>query len=95
MNCNRVLVIAFALLLAMSIGSKRLGAQATVGTGSIEGVITDATGAVIPNAKVTITNRDTGRTIAQVSTSAGTFNVGSLIPGNYAVRVEEPHFKTS
>lgn len=95
MNWNRLLVVAFALVMAMSIGSTRLAAQATVGTGSIQGVITDATGAVIPNAKVTVTNRDTGRTIDLISTSAGTFNIGSLIPGNYAVRVEEARFKTS
>ena len=62
--------------------------------GTIQGVVTDPQGGVVPNAKVTITNKDTGASNDTTTSSAGTFTSGSLIPGNYTVRVEAPSFKT-
>jgi hypothetical protein len=52
-------------------------------------------GGVVPNAKVSVTNKDTGRTIDTTTTSAGTFSSGSLGPATYTVRVEAPSFKTT
>jgi Carboxypeptidase regulatory-like domain len=95
MNWKRFLGVMFALLVTLSFGSARVSAQATVGTGSVQGIITDSTGGVIAGAKVSIINSDTGRTIDLATTSAGTYNASSLIPGNYSVRVEAPNFKTS
>lgn len=63
-------------------------------TGSIAGTITDATHAVIPNAKVTITDEGTG-VARQVNTdSAGIYSVPSLTPGNYRVQVQSPGLQT-
>ncbi len=50
-------------LLACSLcagGSHRVNAQSQALNGQIEGVVTDATGAAIPNASITITNMETG-----------------------------------
>jgi Carboxypeptidase regulatory-like domain len=68
--------------------------QATISTGGISGTVVDPTGAAVADAKVTITNRDTGQVFSFVTTSAGTYSSGSLIPGNYTVRVEAKGFKT-
>src|SRR5262249_5523906 len=57
-------------------------------TGSIQGTITDPSGAVIPDAKVTIRNLDTNQVREITTSSSGTYNSGSLFPGNYLVRVE-------
>jgi len=95
MNCKRLLMVTFALLIAVSTNCTRLAAQATINTGSIQGVVTDAQGAVVPNAKVTISNKDTGQLINAATSSAGQFSVAALNPGTYVVRVETPNFKTS
>lgn len=62
---------------------------------SITGTVTDSSGALTPNAKVTITNVATG--VAKTATvgSAGTYVVTDLIPGTYTVRVELAGFQTA
>src|SRR5580704_3611023 len=70
-------------------------AQTTVGQGSIQGTVTDPSGAVVGGAKVTITHRATAQVITQTTTSSGTYNSGGLIPGDYVLRVEAKGFRTS
>ena len=61
-------------------------------TSAIIGQVSDETGAVVPNAAITITNRDTGLRRAVSTDAAGRFNLPQLKPGSYAVRVEAPGF---
>jgi len=68
--------------------------QTTISTGSIVGTVTDPQGAVVANAKVTITDKATAHAITTQTTSAGTFASGALSPNLYAVRVEAQGFKT-
>jgi hypothetical protein len=68
----------------------RLNAQALSG---INGTVTDASGAVIPGANVTVTNIDTNVSRTAETTSAGTYYITDLIPGVYTVRVEKSGFK--
>jgi len=70
-------------------------AQTTVGQGSIQGTITDPSGAVVGGAKITITHKDTAQVISQTSTNSGTYNSGGLIPGDYTLRVEAKGFRTA
>ena len=70
-------------------------AQTTISTGSIQGTITDQSGAVVSGAKVGITNKRTGQTLSVTTTSSGTYASGALNPGEYRVRVEAKGFKTS
>jgi Carboxypeptidase regulatory-like domain len=86
-----VVVVASILWI---VSASPLRAQSTVATGNIQGSITDATGGVVANAKVTITNTDTGQAAHVTSSSAGTYNSGSLVPGNYSVHVEAAGFKS-
>ena len=69
-------------------------AQTTISTGSIVGTVTDNSGAVVPNAKVTITG-STGQTIHDVTNGNGNYSSGALIPGAYTIRVEAKGFKTA
>jgi hypothetical protein len=70
-------------------------AQTTISTGSVQGTVTDQSGALVAGAKVTISNKSTGRVINVSTTSAGAYASGALTPGDYVVRVEAKGFKTS
>ena len=65
-------------------------AQANAG---ITGTVTDASGAVIPDANVTITNEGTSVSTKAVTTGSGTYAVTGLTPGAYTVTVEKTGFK--
>src|SRR5262249_51649354 len=63
-------------------------------TGQIRGTVTDATGAVVPNAVVTVTNLDRNQVIRSLHTNAAGEFVAPLLPvGKYSVSVEAPGFK--
>lgn len=63
-------------------------AWAQTPTGAIEGTVTDPTGAVIPGAKVTVTEVATGRTIPLVTNEVGLYSIRNLVPGLYNIRIE-------
>jgi len=56
-------------------------------SGSIEGSVTDSSGAIIPGAKVVLTSMSTGVTSTAASNSAGLYKFPSLGPGSYKVAV--------
>ncbi len=62
--------------------------------GAITGIITDPTGARIPEALVTIANPATGFRVEGRSTAAGAYSVASLLSGDYEVRIEASGFKS-
>ena len=63
------------------------------GAGSIGGSIQDQTGAVVPNAKVTITNLATGGATHVASMGDGRYMAVQLPPSNYQIVVEANGFK--
>jgi hypothetical protein len=69
--------------------------QTSVSQGSIQGTVTDQTGAVIPYANITITSRTTGQFVTVKTSSAGAYNSGGLPVGEYQVRVQARGFKTA
>src|SRR5579863_7413689 len=93
-STGRIAVSVISLGL-ISLSSALLLAQSTVGTGSIQGVVTDQTGAVLSGAKVTITNKATAGAIHVTTSSAGAYSSGPMQPGDYTVRVEAKTFKTA
>lgn len=70
-------------------------AQTTISTGSIQGTIIDPTGAAISGAKVTVSEKATGRSFTVTTTDAGTYTSGALTPGSYVVKAEAQGFKTT
>src|SRR5262245_16126409 len=63
------------------------------GAGSIQGVVTDATGAVIPGATVTATNVATGVKTERLTAEAGLYVIKPLPPGQYTVSASIAGFK--
>ena len=68
--------------------------EAQVDTGAILGTIRDQSGAVIPNAKVTITNEATQYTTSASSSATGTYTFTPVRVGTYTVTAGAPGFQT-
>jgi Carboxypeptidase regulatory-like domain len=94
MSANLSPRIALALLAIVTLLASVAFAQTTISTGSIQGTVTDQSGAVVSDAKVTITDKATGRVVNATTGSSGTYTSGALTPGDYTVRVEAQGFKT-
>jgi Carboxypeptidase regulatory-like domain len=84
-----VVITALALFSAMAFS------QTTVGSGSIVGTVTDPSGAVVNGAKITITNSATGQSSTLTANSSGSFNSGSLSPGEYKIQASAKGFSTT
>src|SRR5215472_17434259 len=83
-----------SLLRALSVASVLAqGVTWAAVTGSISGTITDATGAVIPNASVTITNTAQGVKTTTMSDAKGVYTFPSLAVGSYNLVVDAQGFK--
>ncbi len=68
---------------------------AQTATGSISGMVKDASGAVVPGAGVTITNVDTGIGRSVVTDAAGRYNASGLIPAHYEAQAQMSGFETA
>jgi hypothetical protein len=79
---------SFCLLLAPA-------ALAQVDEGSITGVVQDATGAVVPNAKVTLLNTDQGLTTTTTTNDSGNYTFSPVRIGNYSVSATATGFSTT
>src|ERR1700683_5442301 len=100
LNFNRPLrpagiFVTLALAITFFVSSSFVLAQNNVGNGSIQGTVTDPSGAVVSSAKITITEKSKGVSINRSSDSKGSYTSGALIPGNYSIRIEAPGFKTT
>jgi Carboxypeptidase regulatory-like domain len=88
----RTLIQLAALLFAILISGVAINAQLT--TADIVGTVYDSSGAVLPNATVTVMNEGTHEARSTQSGSAGQYAFTSLLPGNYSVKVEAHGFTT-
>src|SRR5262249_47731564 len=61
---------------------------------SISGTVTDASGAVVPNAQVTVLNTATSVTRTLVTNDSGFYNAPNLLPGPYQVKTSASGFAT-
>ncbi|MDX6578094.1 MAG: hypothetical protein QOE96_4047 [Blastocatellia bacterium] len=64
-------------------------------TGTLRGTVVDATGAVVPNATVVVTNDATGSAQTKQTSGDGVFEFTKLDPGTYTVDVSATGFKRS
>src|ERR1700686_322758 len=62
--------------------------------GSVVGTVSDPTGAVVPNATVTLTSKDTGVARESKSDEGGRYSFVNVLPGKYDVKVTAPGFRT-
>ncbi|HTF65628.1 MAG TPA: carboxypeptidase regulatory-like domain-containing protein [Edaphobacter sp.] len=83
--------LAALLLFAAALAPHALLAQ--IDTGGITGTVMDPSRAVIPSAKITLTNQATGVVNQTESTSAGTYSLTGIQPGTYTLRAAAPGFQ--
>src|SRR3974390_145493 len=67
----------------------------TIVTGGLSGTITDPTGAIVPEATLTLTNSSTGESFVSTSTTTGGYVFSLLKPGDYGLVVKKDGFKTT
>src|SRR5262249_47424164 len=64
-------------------------------TATLSGVVRDASGALVPSAKISVKNTNTGATRGTTTDSEGRYSLTNLGPGAYEVRAERAGFKTA
>ena len=88
---KRIATVVFGALLLSSVCAQRCWSQAT--WGAISGFVSDASGAMVPGANVTVTEVRTGVATKGTTDSSGLYNITHLLPGDYNVSVEAQGFK--
>jgi Carboxypeptidase regulatory-like domain/TonB dependent receptor len=83
-----VLICGLVILFATTAASAQFKA-------GIQGTITDSAGGLVPEAKVTLTNTETGRAQETTSNSEGSYRFSALAPGQYTLTVERAGYKKS
>jgi hypothetical protein len=82
---------ALALAVLLTLLAPKASGQAVFG--SITGVVTDPSGAAVPNAKVTVTDEAKGSSEQATTNESGNYTVTHLVPDPYTVRIESQGFK--
>jgi len=90
MKCYRVLFCISVCLLGLLLIPTQMSAQAVYG--SIIGTVTDSSGAVVPKAKITVTNIRKGTSDTLTSNPDGNYSAQHLIPDSYSLKVEAATF---
>ena len=85
-------VLMLAIVLAMGLATTTYG---QIDTGSILGTVKDPSGAIVPNAKVTLLNTATSVSFMTDTNASGNYSFPAIKTGAYQVTVEAPGFKKS
>src|ERR1700722_18491173 len=85
--------LVFVMLALAVLASTPVHAQ--VAGATLSGTVSDASGAAVPNAKVSIKNSATGVVREVTTDSAGFYSVPNLLPGVYDTTVEAAGFSSS
>src|SRR5208283_4403215 len=87
----RMLCVSLLLVLGLAVLGTTAYGQ---GSASITGTVSDPSGAVVPNAKITATNLDNGFVFTTNSNATGNYRFADLTNGRYSLQVEQQGFKT-
>lgn len=88
-----LLVASLSLLFACAVGPASVLAQAVYG--SIIGTVTDAQGAAVSGATVTVTDLTKNISSVTKTNESGNYTVTHLIPGRYSVKIEAQNYKAA
>ena len=93
---NRLRVSWLTLVLAVITwcGFTASGAAQSMNAGDIRGVVTDVSGAVLPDVTVTVVNKNTGVTKVLTTNQDGLFDTASIVTGTYEITFSKPGFQT-
>ena len=92
LNRQNMPILAFIAVLCLVMSCSMALAQS--GAGSIEGTVTDATGAVVAGASIHVVNQATGVATGTTTNKVGFYQVPGLFTGNYMVTATAPGMKT-
>ncbi|PYV11121.1 MAG: TonB-dependent receptor, partial [Acidobacteria bacterium] len=82
-----------ALILVITMAAFCSTAAGQTATGILQGFVSDASGAAVPDAVVTVENQRTGVKHTLTTNAEGRFVQPFLIPGEYRLTVEKPGFQ--
>ena len=85
---NRLSLMCAAMVIALA-----PAALAQTTTGTISGTVTDPSGRVVADAKVSVTNEIAGEARGVTTSASGDFNFPSLLPSTYTIRIEAAGFQ--
>jgi hypothetical protein len=85
---NLIRVMTCGLFLILAVGAAN--AQFKAG---LQGTVTDTTGGLVPEAKITLTNTETGKTQETTASAEGFYRISGLAPARYKLTVEKAGFK--
>jgi hypothetical protein len=88
-------VIGCVLVGAIGVLGTAPSAQAQERFGTISGLVTDASGAGVPGALVTLTNKATMRVMTVTTGTSGTYRATALEPGRYSIKITKDGFKVT
>jgi len=93
MNVNVIKCVLFTSMIGLCL-LLSLPLRSQVAGGSLSGIITDRSGASVPNANVVIKNSATGIARSVTTNAEGFYTAANLLPGNYEVAVSAAGFNT-
>ena len=82
----------FAILTILSLCFLPVAHAQSAGTASVQGTVTDPTGAAVPNASITLTNVDTNVARTTVTDSSGLYSLPNVAVGPYSLTVTASGF---
>ena len=91
--CVRLTYLTLTCMLLLLAQTQTVFGQ--VDQGSVEGTVQDASGAVVPNAKVTLLNKDQGLSLETTTKASGEYIFSPIKIGNYSLSVTAPGFATT
>ena len=94
MNRNNLQISAVLLVLGISLVSA-CAVYAQTATGEVNGIVTDAQSAVVPEALVKLSNQATRIETTRSTNASGQFLFVNVQPGAYVLRVEKQGFKSA
>jgi len=92
MQENRIAIVA-AIFSTLLFGALTVNVSAQLTTADVLGTVTDASGAIVPGATITIKNLATGVSSSTKSNESGDYIFNLLPPGHYSVVIEAKSFK--
>lgn len=87
--------LALSAVSALPLYLAPTAAAQSITAGDISGTLTDDSGAVVPNGKVTVTNTATGAAKSTSTSQSGSYRISLLVPGTYTVTVEAAGFSNT
>jgi hypothetical protein len=88
MRTRLAVIVFFCFFLSLQLSAQKF-------TGTIRGLVTDSSGAVVAGAEVAVKNNATSETRNVTTNQSGEYVAPDLDPGNYTITVKHPNFKES